>query len=74
MNQVQMMKMLVTQLQKTNPQMANEINNIIEGKSEPQNVVKHIMSGLSPYQKQDVLNQARSLGVPVNVIEEVQNM
>ena len=74
MNQVQMMKMLVTQLQKTNPQMANEINNIIEGKSEPQNVVKHIMSGLSPYQKQDVLNQARSLGVPVNIIEEVQNM
>jgi hypothetical protein len=54
--------------------MANEINNIIEGKSEPQNVIKHIMSGLSPYQKQDVLNQARSLGVPVNVIEEVQNM
>lgn len=74
MNQVQMMKMLVTQLQKTNPQMANEINNIIEGKSEPQNVIKHIMSGLSPYQKQDVLNQARSLGVPVNIIEEVQNM
>lgn len=74
MNQVQMMKMLVTQLQKTNPQMANEINNIIEGKSEPQNVVKHIMSGLSPYQKQDVLNQARSLGVPVNIIEEVQSM
>lgn len=75
MNQVQsMMQMLMTQLQNNNPQMANEIKGLLDGTKNPQDIVKQAISGLSPYQKQNVLNQARSIGIPANIIEQVQNM
>ena len=75
MSQVQtMMKLLMTQLQNNNPQMANEIKGLIEGTKNPQDIVKQVISGFSPYQKQNVLNQARSMGIPAEIIEQVQNM
>lgn len=75
MNQVQtMMKALMTQLQNNNPQMANEIKGLLDGTKNPQDIVKQVISGFSPYQKQNVLNQARSMGIPAEIIEQVQNM
>ena len=75
MNQVQtMMKALMTQLQNNNPQMANEIKGLLDGTKNPQDIVKQVISGFSPYQKQNVLNQARSMGIPADIIEQVQNM
>lgn len=75
MNQVQaLMKSLMTQLQNNNPQMANEIKGLLDGTKNPQDIVKQVISGFSPYQKQNVLNQARSMGIPAEIIEQVQNM
>lgn len=75
MNQVQtMMKVLMTQLQNNNPQMASEIKGLLDGTKNPQDIVKQVISGFSPYQKQNVLNQARSMGIPAEIIEQVQNM
>lgn len=75
MNQVQtMMKALMTQLQNNNPQMASEIKGLLDGTKNPQDIVKQVISGFSPYQKQNVLNQARSMGIPAEIIEQVQNM
>lgn len=75
MNQVQaLMKSLMTQLQNNNPQMASEIKGLIDGNKNPQDIVKQVISGFSPYQKQNVLNQARSMGIPADIIEQVQNM
>lgn len=75
MNQVQtLMKSLMTQLQNNNPQMASEIKGLLDGTKNPQDIVKQVISGFSPYQKQNVLNQARSMGVPAEIIEQVQNM
>ena len=75
MNQVQtLMKSLILQLQNNNPQMASEIKGLLDGTKNPQDIVKQVISGLSPYQKQNVLNQARSMGVPADIIEQVQNM
>ena len=75
MSQVQsIMKTLMTQLQNNNPQMASEIKGLLDGTKNPQDIVKQVISGLSPYQKQNVLNQARSMGVPADIIEQVQNM
>ncbi len=75
MSQVQtMMKALMTQLQTNNPQMASEIKGLLEGNKNPQDIVKQVISGFSPYQMQNVLNQARSMGVPTNIIEQVQKM
>lgn len=54
MNQVQtMMKALMTQLQNNNPQMANEIKGLLDGTKNPQDIVKQVISGFSPYQKQN---------------------
>lgn len=75
MNQVQtLMKSLMIQLQNNNPQMASEIKGLLDGTKNPQDIVKQIISGFSPYQKQNVLNQARSMGIPADIIEQVQNM
>lgn len=75
MNQVQtLMKSLMTQLQNNNPQMASEIKGLLGGTKNPQDIVKQVISGFSPYQKQNVLNQARSMGIPAEIIEQVQNM
>lgn len=75
MNQVQtLMKALMTQLQNNNPQMASEIKGLLDGTKNPQDIVKQVISGFSPYQKQNVLNQARSMGIPAEIIEQVQNM
>ncbi len=75
MSQVQsMMEMLMKQLQNSNPQMAGEIKGLLDGTKNPQDIVKQVISGFSPYQKQNVLNQARSMGVPTEIIEQVQNM
>ena len=75
MNQVQaLMKSLMTQLQNNNPQMASEIKGLLDGTKNPQDIVKQVISGFSPYQKQNVLNQARSMGIPAEIIEQVQNM
>lgn len=75
MNQVQtLMKSLLTQLQNNNPQMASEIKGLLDGTKNPQDIVKQVISGFSPYQKQNVLNQARSMGIPAEIIEQVQNM
>lgn len=75
MNQVQtLMKSLMTQLQNNNPQMASEIKGLLDGTKNPQDIVKQVISGFSPYEKQNVLNQARSMGIPAEIIEQVQNM
>lgn len=75
MNQVQtLMKSLMIQFQNNNPQMASEIKGLLDGTKNPQDIVKQIISGFSPYQKQNVLNQARSMGIPAEIIEQVQNM
>lgn len=75
MNQVQtLMKSLMIQLQNNNPQMASEIKGLLDGTKNPQDIVKQVISGFSPYQKQNVLNQARSMGIPAEIIEQVQNM
>lgn len=52
----------------------NEINAMLSGDKNPQDLVKKAMEGFTPYQKQNVLNMARNIGVPDNIIEEVQNM
>lgn len=75
MNQVQTLMMsLITQLQNSNPQMASEIKGLLDGTKNPQDIVRQVISGFSPYQKQNVLNQARSMGIPAEIIEQVQNM
>lgn len=75
MNQVQqVLNMLLKQFQNNNPQVVNEVNQVISSNKNPKDIVLQTISGFSPQQKQTILNQARGLGIPTNIIEQLQNM
>lgn len=68
------MKMLMGQLQARNPQMANQISQAMQSGANPQALMKQIMGNMNNGQIQQVLTQAKSLGVPDNILQQTQNM
>lgn len=68
------MKMLMGQLQARNPQMANQISQAMQSGANPQALMKQMMGNMNNGQIQQVLTQAKSLGVPDNVLQQMQNM
>lgn len=69
-----LMKMLMGQLQARNPQMANQISQAMQNGANPQALMKQMMGNMNNGQIQQVLTQAKSLGVPDNVLQQVQNV
>lgn len=68
------MKMLMGQLQARNPQMANQISQAMQSGTNPQALMKQMMGNMNNGQIQQVLTQAKNLGVPDNVLQQMQNM
>lgn len=70
------MKMLMQNLQTRNPQAFNQINNAMNSGSNPQEFMQQMMKNgnISPEQMSGVLNQAKQMGVPENVLQQVQNI
>lgn len=62
------------QLQARNPQMANQISQAMQNGANPQALMKQMMGNMNNGQIQQVLTQAKSLGVPDNVLQQVQNV
>ena len=62
------------QLRTQNPQMYQQINQLRNSKADPRTLVKQIISNSTPEYMQIILNQAKSFGVPDNVLTQVQNM
>lgn len=50
------------------------IQNLINSNGNPQQILQQIMSNATPEQKTTLLNQAKTYGVPENVLSIVQNM
>ena len=67
------MKMLLGQLQTKNPQMASQISNAMQNGANPQDLMKQMMGNADNNQMQSVLSQARNLGVPDNILQQIQN-
>lgn len=67
------MKMLLGQLQTKNPQMASQISNAMQNGANPQALMKQMMGNVDNNQMQSVLSQARNLGVPDNILQQIQN-
>jgi hypothetical protein len=40
----------------------------------PQQFMQQVMGNVNPQQMQNILSQAKQLGVPDNVLQQVQNM
>lgn len=68
-----LMKMLLGQLQTKNPQMASQISNAMQNGANPQALMKQMMGNVDNNQMQSVLSQARNLGVPDNILQQIQN-
>ena len=66
--------MLMKQLQAKNPQSYQIINNAMQSGGNPQAILQQMMGNASPQQRQQVLGQARSIGVPDNILGQIQNM
>lgn len=67
------MKMLLGQLQAKNPQMASQISNAMQNGANPQALMKQMMGNVDNNQMQNILSQARNLGVPDNILQQIQN-
>ena len=64
----------MSQLQQKNPQGHQIIQNLINNNGNPQQLLQQIMSNVTPEQRTNLLNQAKTYGVPNNVLSMVQNM
>lgn len=48
--------------------------NLMQNKNNPQDLVNQIMGSMSPEQKQNLLNQCKSYGMPEHLLSQLQNM
>ena len=71
--QEMIMKMLMGQLQSKNPQMFQMINQVMQKGSNPQDILKQMIGKSSPEQMQQVLTQAKGMGVPDDILSQIQN-
>ena len=74
MNVQPIIAMLMNQLQTRNPKMASEIKQAMESGVNSQDFMKQMMNGATPEQMQNVLTQAKNMGVPPEILNQVQNM
>ena len=50
------------------------ISNLMRSNGDPRPLIQQVMGNTSPEAKQKLLSQAKQLGVPDNVLSEIQNM
>lgn len=63
----------MNQLQNQNPQMFQMISQAKNSGGNPQQILKQMIGKSNPAQMQQVLTQAKGLGVPDNVLSQIQN-
>lgn len=56
------------------PQNFQVVNNLMQNKANPQDLVNQIMGNISPEQKQELLSRAKQYGCPENILSQIQNM
>lgn len=68
------LSMLMNQLQGKNPQMFQIINQAQNNGVNPQNMLKQMMGGIDTQQMQNIMQQAKQMGCPDNVLSQLQNL
>lgn len=63
----------MSQLQMRNPQMFQTINQAKNNGTNPQDMLKQIMGNSNPQQLQNIMQQAKSMGCPDNILNQIQN-
>lgn len=67
-------QMLMTRLQKQNPQGYQVVNEAMQNNGNPQSIIQQMMSNATPEQKESLFKQARQYGVPNDILSKIQNM
>lgn len=62
------------QMQSRNPQEFQKVNQAINNGVDPRQFAKQVFKGMDNNQMSNILNQAKSMGCPDNVLREFQNM
>lgn len=70
------MQMLMGNLRSRNPQAFSQINSAMQSGANPQNFLQQMMKNgnVTSEQMSNVINQAKQMGVPDNVLQQVQNI
>lgn len=68
------MSVLMQRLQTINPQGYQFANQLMQNNGDPEGALKQMLSKISPEQRQQVLNTAKSYGCPTDVLSKIQNM
>lgn len=66
--------MLMQRLQGSNPQGYQLVNSMMQNGGNPEGALKQMLSKMTPEQKQNVLNQAKSYNCPNEILSKIQNM
>lgn len=64
----------MNQLKVQNPQMYQQLSQIKANGADPRTLLQQMVGNSSPEQMQGILNQAKSFGVPDNILTQLQNM
>ena len=74
MNPMSIVQSLMSQMKVKLPQNFQIAQNLMQNKNNPQDLVNQIMGSISPEQKQNLLNQCKSYGMPEQLLSKLQNM
>ena len=66
--------MLMSRLQSKNPQGFQMIQQAMSNGGNPQVMLQQLKSKTQPEQMQSILNQAKQMGCPENILAQIQNM
>ena len=72
--QQMLMNMLMSKLQMQNPQQANQLKQMMNSGGNPQDILKQMIGNSNASQMEQILNIGKQMGVPDNVLNQVQNM
>ena len=74
MNPMSIIQTLMGNMKVKMPQNFQIVNNLMQNKTNPQDLVNQIMENISPDQKQNLLKQMKSYGCPNNILSQLQNL
>ena len=64
----------MSRLQAQNPQQANQLKQMMSSGSNPQDILKQIMTNSNSSQVENVLNMGKQIGVPDDILNKIQNI
>lgn len=69
-----LIQMLMNKLQAQNPQGYKTIRELMQSNGDPRSLVKQRMNGMNAEERQNILNGAKQLGAPNEILSQIQNM